>query len=285
MDFFHDLAKILGSELTTAGYSPSPATSDESIVRDYLNVIHRLIPTKPRIVLESSELVCPPDLTAGYEELKRKASAGESLIPHQSRGLDDLEYRDQLLNDWGIHHLHLGTTLESHGYVKRTGPLLFARATDDHLFAIQIYKHGAWSKKQIVEILHRNWPDSIERYRLKGIVRLVTQHTDQDIKNLRDAGIQALVQVDNSVYGPIGGGIMTSGESMLVMQSVIDLRRSCRQLEQVTTQMVSSELSRGNPLRGSDFRLTRKAAKAVVVEESEKLDLFSVDWLIRRDLQ
>jgi hypothetical protein len=280
MDFFHDLAKILENELTRAGYVIPHGRSDESLVRDHLNVLHRLIPTKPRTILESPNLICPPNLRAGYEEVKRKASVGESLVPHQSRLLDDLEYRDPLLNDWGIHHLHLGTSLESHGYVTRTGPVLFARVTDDSVFAIQIYTHGAWSKREIVEILHRNWPDSIERYRVKGIT-LQTQFTDREIGNLRDAGVQAFIQVDNSVYAPIGGGIVTSGDSMRVIMASDQIRRSCHQLEQMTTALVDREASRGNKLPGSDFRLTRHAGKAVVVEQSARLELFSVDWLLR----
>src|SRR5579863_4487412 len=249
MDFFHDLAKILEHDLTSAGYTLPQNLSDQSVAMGYLNALHRQIPRKPRRVLESSELVCPSSLAAGYAEVKRKASVGESLVPHQSRLLDDIEYKDPLLNDWGVHHLHLGTTLESHGYMARTGPLLFARVTDDALFAIQIYEHGAWSKREIVEIIHRNWRESIDRYRLKGVIGLATQNiTDQNIKNLRSAGVQALIQVGDSVYAPMGGGIMSSGESMRVIRSLDELRRSCRQLEQITTQMVNREALQGHIL-------------------------------------
>jgi hypothetical protein len=195
MDFFHDLADLLKSELTTHGYDLPPAMSDEPLIRGYLNVLHRSIPTRVRRVLESSEFVCPAELAPGYAEATRKATAGESLVAHQSRRLDDIEYNDPLLNDWGVHHLHLGTTRESHGYVARTGPLLFVRATDDCLYAIQIYGHGAWSRREIVEILHRNWPESIEKYRLKGVLGLQMQHTETDIKDLRKVGVQALIQV------------------------------------------------------------------------------------------
>ena len=285
MNFFQDLVELLKSELASHGYDVSASASDESIVRGYLGVLHRSIPAKPRKVLESAELVCPANLAAGYAEVKRKAVAGESLIPHQSRLLDDIDYSDPLLNDWGIHHLHLGTTVESHGYVTRTGPLFFARTTDDCLYAIQIYEHGAWSKREIVEILHRNWPGSIEAYRLKGIVGLQVQYTEQDIKNLRQAGVQPLIQVDQAVYAPIGGGIMMSGDSMRVIQTSIDIVRMCRQLEQLTVEFVRREASRSNSLPSSNFRLTRKGNRAIVMEESTKLDLFSIDWLISRDLQ
>jgi hypothetical protein len=285
MDFFHDLAKLLEKEMESAGYVLPQSMSDELLVRGYLNLLHRLIPARVREVLQSSDLVCPEHLAAGYAEVKRKASTGEPLTPHQSRLLDDVEYTDPLLNDWGVHHLHLSTTLEADGFVTRTGPLLFARVTDDFFYAIQIYAHGAWSKQEIVEILHRNWPDSIKRYRLKGVTGLLTTHTDRDIKDLRQAGVQGLTQVEQSVYAPMGGGVTTSRVSLRVMQSLIDLRGNCQRLEGKTIELANEEASRGRPLPSGDFALVRSGKRALVMERSTKLELFSVNWLINRDLR
>ena len=120
MDFYGDLADICKAELDANGYAPEPMSAVE-MIRTYLSVLHRTIDTRKRQVMESKQLQVPPQLQAGYAEIKRKAEAGESLIPHQSRGLDDSETKDPLLNDWGVQHLHLGTRLLAHGYIERTG--------------------------------------------------------------------------------------------------------------------------------------------------------------------
>jgi hypothetical protein len=285
MNFHHDLAEILRSELAAHGYDEASLTSDESIVRGYLSVLHRSIPTKVRSVLESSEFACPASLAAGYSEVKRKAISGESLIPHQSRRLDDAEYNDPMLNDWGVHHLHLGTSIEPHGYVTRTGPLLFARVTDTGLYAIQIFTHGAWSRQEIVKILHQNWPQSIEQYRLKGVIGLGVQYSDQQVQDFRKAGVQELIEIDGAIYAPFGGGITTSSESVRVIQSRNDLMRECRQLEGLTLGIAQEEASRGRPLPSQEFRLTRQGDKAIVIEGSSNLQLCCANWLINQNLE
>ncbi len=285
MDFFHDLARILHDELVAAGFDLPTGLTDESLVRGYLGVLYRSIPTKARTVLESSELVCPSELLAGYAEIKRKAGAGESLVPHQSRRLDDVEYDDPLFNDWGIQHLHLGTTLGSHGYVSRTGPLLFARVTDETFFAIQIYSHGAWSKQEMLEILRRNWPSSIEPYLLKGLTAVLPAYTDEQISDLRLAGVQAVTQMNGRILAPMGGGTATSGQSLRVTRSLLNLRGNCHQLEQMTLEFAKTEALEGHAFPGTDFGLTRQNEKAVVIERSSGLQLFSVNWPIKRNLQ
>lgn len=67
-----------------------------------------------------------------------------------------------MLNDWGIYHLHLGTTIQSDGFVEQDNDeLLFARITPTKFYLINVMKHGDWERKLIVEILHSNWPETI----------------------------------------------------------------------------------------------------------------------------
>lgn len=274
---------ILADELRSNGFELAAGTPPDLVVRKYLGVLHRTIPTRPRLVLQSAEFVCRQELENGYAEIKRKATAGESLMPHQSRLLDDPDYSDPLLNDWGVHHLHLGTVTARHGYVVRTDELLFARVTDHHLYSIQIYPHGSWSRQEIVRILARNWPDEIEKYRLKGIKPILPQYTDQEIQNLRNAGVQPLAQVDSNVYGPIGGGIMTSGDSMTVMVGLGNLLEYCKQLEDETVRTTKEYVARGL-LPGNNFRMIRDNGKALVIEQTSRTAIVSAYWPIKQNL-
>ena len=53
-----------------------------------------------------------------------KIRKGEDLT-HLSKRITDLDYNDALLNDCGIHHLHLGIDVDDSGFDTRIGPLLF----------------------------------------------------------------------------------------------------------------------------------------------------------------
>ncbi len=52
----------------------------------------------------------PSDL---FELVKKKLANGEDVRPHLSNRYTDPNYSDSLLNDWKIHHQHLGTTMEA----------------------------------------------------------------------------------------------------------------------------------------------------------------------------
>ena len=60
-----------------------------------------------------------------------------------------LKNLDGLLNEWGVHHLHLGTKSYSknHAFIARTGPLLLALIAEDDFYAINVYLHGAWESQ------------------------------------------------------------------------------------------------------------------------------------------
>ncbi|HBL12133.1 MAG TPA: hypothetical protein DD379_12130, partial [Cyanobacteria bacterium UBA11162] len=139
----------------------------------------------------------------------------EDLRPHLSKRIGNLDYNDLLLNDWGIYHLHLGTTLDASGFITRTGPVLFARFDHKRAFLINVMKHDNWSRQEFIRILHENWPDSIESFRPYGIQKLKYVPSDTDIKDCRKAGIQTAVQLEEGiVYLPIGGGYAVSGISV-----------------------------------------------------------------------
>lgn len=183
-----------------------------------MNVLKRQISQCPRNVVASTEFTCSPAYAAGVALIRQKAENGEDLIPHQSRGLLDPDYNDALLNHWGIHHFHLGIVLEQDGFIERTGPLLFASVTDTHFYMINVCNHGDWTRQGLVEILHNNWPDEFGEHKCPGAVGLERKVSDNDIRQLRDAGVNTFIQIsDGSVYGSAGGGYTTSRLSIDVI--------------------------------------------------------------------
>jgi len=126
-----------------------------------------------------------------------------SLLVEKVEGeVADADYEDAMMNDWGIHHLHLGTTVDAGGFVDRTGPVLYARLEPKDVYLLTVMEHGEWANQQLVQIIHDNWPRLLDRYRLRGVT-LPSSVTDGDIKRLRKGGVNTILRVtDGTVSRP-----------------------------------------------------------------------------------
>jgi hypothetical protein len=224
-NFYDDLVEILKKELLSIGFAVKPNEEKRNICLWYFNLRKRLVMPVPRIVLISKEFSCPPDLNDGLKMIKEKIVKGQNITPHLSRRISaqkitNLDYDDAFLNDWGIHHLHLGTVIKDDGFIDRTDLLLFARFDNKYAYFINVMPHGSWTKQQLIKILYDNWPVSIEMYRLKGVLGLERKISDDDYKALRGSNVSTAVEIgEGIVYGSIGGGYTTSGLSVEVLMA------------------------------------------------------------------
>jgi hypothetical protein len=221
MDFYSDWIAILRAELASVRY-PAPAVTDpQEVCFRYFNYRKRSVDVRPRTVEQSAEFSVPADCTTGYAALKTMIEAGADLTPHLSTHLTDPDYDDPMLNDWGIHHFHLGTTPHPtrHGFVARTGPLLYGCVMDDRFLCLQIMAHSNWTNPQLIEIWHNNWPQMLEPYKLKGFSASTPPVTDTELNQLRRGRVNTLQQLpDGSLIAPPGGGVSASGLSAQVVR-------------------------------------------------------------------
>jgi hypothetical protein len=195
---------------------------DRNVLPYFFDLSRRMIPIGTRKIEIADDFDCPPAQKNGWINLQDKIRRGDDLGPHLSWA-DSFSNNDGLLNEWGVHHFHLGMKPDTHRpyYVERSTPLLFALVDETTVYAINIYRHGAWEDKRIIESLHRNWPDLISRDRLQGIQGEVL--TTDERRKIRKSGLQAAIATeDGSVYGSIGGPINSIG---LKLQSMIDADR------------------------------------------------------------
>jgi len=219
-NFYDDLIKVLRKKLLSLGFVVKPDEDKRNICLRFFNLKKRMVEPFPRAVLPAKEFSCPPEFNDGLNTLKEKITKGQDITPHLSTGITELDYNDALLNDWGIYHLHLGTVTNNSGFVNRTNLLLFARFDNKYAYFINVMPHGSWTKQQFIRILHDNWPESIEMYRLKNVIGLERKISDDTYKSLRGANISTLVEIgDGIVYGLIGGGYTTSGLSIEVLRA------------------------------------------------------------------
>lgn len=277
------------ADIVRQGYQINLSESIESISYKFFNLRRRKIEVRPRNIYESFELKCPVEHSAGYEALKNKLANGDDVTPYLSNLIFDINFSDQLLNDWGIYHFHLGQEIESTGMINRTGPLLFALVTLDDIYCINIFHHNALTEQEMIRIIHRNWPEIIARFKLNGVCSLEHSVSNRDLTKLRKGGVQAMVEVETGVvYAPPGGGYSTSGAALRTIvesdnykKMVCLLERHVRDnLTLFTDKLAELGLTPSNPpkfsllINDSGFLALEKGSNcAFVIHRHEDADL------------
>jgi hypothetical protein len=230
-DFFGDWLNILKDILQTRwGYDISGVTEEE-LPYVYFNAEKRRPDQRIRCVEISDAFVCPVDLQAGWERLRGVVESGGDVTPNLSKLVDVLNDKDSLLNDWGIHHFHLGEALDGN-FIERTKPLLFALLTKDEFYAINVFNHGAWADQDIVEIIHRNWPNVVSQYQIKNALS-ATEISEIERLALRAKNVNSFFAVsDGTVYAPMGGGVVGSGYNVQTIVRTDRQRTMLKSLEE-----------------------------------------------------
>jgi hypothetical protein len=234
---------------------------ENEVLPKYFDSLRRWPAARPRRVWEADDFTCPREVAAGWALLRERVLKGEDIRPHLAREHSALDYRDGLLNEWNINHLHLGIKpyFKDPSYVARTSQLAFALITDDDFYAINIYRrHGDWESSNIIESVHRNWPEVIRRYRINGVPG--ESLNNQGRKMLRGSNVQTFTTVsDGTVYAPIHGGVACSGVSVeAVMRGVracADITRLQSAMQEQTEKFAAHLRLRGYP-DGKDVRAT-----------------------------
>lgn len=254
IDLLRDLQNISKQRLCDMGFEVADKT-EEDWIRLFFNAQKRLISNTPRKILKSKEFVCPPQYREALKEIEGKIIYGQSLSMYMSKTILDLKYKDLLLFDWNIHHLHLSKRKGCDGFVKRSDFELFVFFTKDTAYLIQIYPHSKsnlYSTQEMVKILHNNWPDLIATNKIQGV--LSKKITDADYGSLRKAGVNTFVEVgDETIYGVIGGGYATD-------KSSVDVTRNSDYWKQLMSDYQKLIVSETNNIIDGISRLLDKTA-------------------------
>lgn len=207
---------------------------------------------RPRKVHRSRELAASQraqQYSSELAELELKMTAGEDLTPHLSERVETAYMseqqrsgaprrrrdadRDRMLAAWGIHHLHLSRAPGQGGFNARGPDLLYAMFQPDDAYLLGIYTHNDWARKELVEVIVRNWPDAGLFLKSKYVQGQTTQFTDADRRALRRANInEVLFEVDGSFYGPAGLGLTGAGGSTAADRRAMAYMENLRQLRE-----------------------------------------------------
>lgn len=191
--------------------------------------LQRRIPSvKRRIVIELPGIQVPKETEKAYDSIRRKLTLGLSIKPHLSLSTSKYIYNDLLLNYWNIHHLHLSEEPYKKGYFKRTGPVLFCMFFDNAVVLIDIMPHGSghsdvWVNEKLIQKLHKYLPESIERYKVKGI-RGHNLDSTQRLALQKSHCNYSLKMEDGTVYQLMG--IMSNGDCFHDIHRLMHVQRN-----------------------------------------------------------
>ena len=196
---------------------------------------------QPRKVLKAKEFKCPSNHLLALGSIESAIGSGDDLTPYLSDTIKHRDFQDKLHLHWGIHHLHLGTNMQSDGFVKRTKHLLYCRFDAENAYFIDVLPHGVWTSQDLLTTLHENWAESIRDFRLSSIKGDSLE--DEKIQSLRTIKFNYCVEMkDGTVYAPLGGGVTRSGaNSRDVFEADYLMSWACSMQEKVTNDLVGIE--------------------------------------------
>jgi hypothetical protein len=246
-NFVADLEEFCAATLARIGHPHAPSVDEMKsawpALDALLNLAHRQVRAVPRKVVLSLPLQqqladdSGSEPAAGLRRVAAMLERGANVGPYQSKLSVDLTKHDHLLNDWNIHHLHLGAHTDGARFARRTGPLLFAWIDDDVAYLIDILDHSSFAELRLLEIIHAEWPRLLVPFHCKHIVDIEPELTAADRVDYRAMGITMMVKLAcGLVLAPAGGGAMTSQLSRTVrkradqcLNEAASLERWCRE--------------------------------------------------------
>ena len=196
----------------------------------YVNWTHRFILPRPRRIhqskaLQENPLAADPAHRQALDALIEKIKVGEVLTPHltdrvlrgyepadpsKPKALSKRKDLDLLLNDWLIHHLHIGPALKSNGFFGGD-LLLFAVFKPHDTYLIDLMRHKNWEHEHLIEVVVREWPNQNLAMVLAGILP-GEPFSREDRKRLRNVGMATTLSIDGKAVDR-AGCLSTGGTS------------------------------------------------------------------------
>jgi len=215
-DFRNDWKEHVKSELRSFGFSYDESKDVSENSHILFNAQRRLPERTKRKVIFSKGFKCPEEHLEGLELLVSRFENAECLKGNLSRKIFKPSYSDATLDDWGIHHFHLGVRKVKQWF-ERTKCVVFVLVFNNCALFIQILAHGpghhdVWVNKSLIDIIHENWPDAIAHWKSQSTG---SQLSTEELNSLRKCSVNYVLKVsDGTSYFSPGGGRMSNRVSI-----------------------------------------------------------------------
>lgn len=231
------------------------------LIINYLNSVNRRIYPKSREILKSDRILkiintntidgkCSEKEIKAIDvlrEFEEKFKNGEDMNGHLSKNIynsnlfnadggatKDWKSRDYLLDDWGIHHIHLNI---KEAFNKREMSnnraeyLLFIKATNEAIYFIDIKGHRTdnFNDIELLRIMDRNWPYLLSDRPLN--IKFTDEFNCKDIKDIRKKHGFAIYNINGKVYFPPGGGLSSAGSNIKHINQAETILLTIREFE------------------------------------------------------
>lgn len=219
--------------------------TEASAALAYFSARHRSIIPRPRKIVWSTKLKVGPFSEQTRHDLDvvaAESARGMNLCRRLSRDFVNLDAKDGLLYDWGVHHLHLGEAVEpGTGLIVRSGPVLFALVRSATIYFIDVKPHGRgapppWAAPSILDVIDAEWPETIAEWRVRDGWEFDNEDelgsSPKTTMLFRKIGIQVPSKAASGRwYASPGGGVTLGGGDGLAMQQALKLCREVHQFE------------------------------------------------------
>lgn len=191
----------------------------------YFNAVSKTIPIRKYQIFFSKQMKIPFQYKKIISEIKKKMENGENINNFLSKKIREADYNDNLLNFYGVYHLHLGEKIEK-GFRKRTGELLFIYVKDNKAYFLKIGEHKNWLSKENIKIVCNEWPELLKEFEFPNLLL-------EDSENKVVQKKINLISLNGKAYIP-QMGVASSRDNNLVVRRALSLRNSINELEIVT---------------------------------------------------
>lgn len=222
------IKKYFNINLEDDKYSYLKDLEPQNLYFQYLSNSKRIPPAKPRNVHLSKELI-NSDLYNTYkdkvENITEFLKSGQSIRPYLNRDVKHIFKKncpkDFLLNDWDLYHLHLGELKPNANFCDRTKYVLFCKITNNDVYLIQILDHtedSSFACRQLLTIIRDNWIEQYNVHKLNDILGMEREFSDSEYRQLREAGICTILNIDGDYCISPNMGVASSGDSSMDVQ-------------------------------------------------------------------
>ena len=244
MDFASDVAEeiVRYFDKKSIKFDRARSTDTSYLLERYFRARAKMIFQRPRRVHYSAELQAKLGrLEERYSQplatIEERFKSGGDLTEFLSKLASNVDKPDAMLNDFGIHHLHLGEKRSPNAKrVERSDRLLLVWVGVDDAYLLDIRPHPeqrdaddyGWSHQEYLDVIERNWPHLLDRHEMQGVSG--TSISDSGRKELQRMNTNVVTPIGDRAIAPPGGGTTASGANL---KHVITAMKLLRLLEYV----------------------------------------------------
>ncbi|WP_419855267.1 hypothetical protein [Candidatus Poriferisodalis sp.] len=245
MDFKRDLGCEIVRYFDERSISFEREQSSDTpwLLERYFRLRLKEIAPRPRRVHHSTELraklgAVEERYRLPFTEIEQRFEIGSDVSEFQSRLASNVSVPDAMLNDLGLHHLHLGAKRSPDAKrVERSDMLLLVMVCPDDAYFVDIRPHPqssdpddyGWSQQEYLRLIDRNWSHLLDPYELRGVTG--SSIPDSGRRALQQKNANVATQIGDRAIAPPGGGMTSSGANLTHVWMAMKVLWQLEQLE------------------------------------------------------